>query len=369
VPHDVFISYAAPDKPVGDAACAVLERHGIRCWIAPRDATPGMEWSGEIIRAINEATVLVLIYSRNANSSKQVHREIERAVAKGIAIVPFRIENVPASETLEYFISTPHWLDALTPPLEQHLEYLADTVALLKSRLSGQPAPESRPRPTPVAPAATARRWNSRLTIGLGLAVLLVAALLGWLFFSGGGGEAGFWHGAWATDQRLQGLPAHFTLNIDDDNRYTGSVETRDAGTIRFNGNAYRMVSENGPVAQGSIHLQSPTTAQISGPLGTAAWQRELSSATSGTASAVGIWMMSATIQQVPWTIQLAIMPNGRFELRSRSEDSGTFSVKDGTWFMNSARGFPQNGTFTRVDDRTVTMTGPLGTATWTRQP
>jgi hypothetical protein len=327
-----------------------------------------MEWSGEIIRAINEATVLVLIYSRNANSSKQVHREIERAVAKGIAIVPFRIENVPASETLEYFISTPHWLDALTPPLEQHLEYLADTVALLKSRLGGQPAPESRPRPTPIAPAPTARRWNSRLTMGAGGAVVLVVALLGWLLLGGGGGEADFWHGAWATDNRVQGLPAHFTLNVDDDNRYTGSVETRDAGTIRFSGNAYRMVSENGPVAQGSINLLSPTTAQISGPLGTATWQRELSSATSGTGSAVGVWMMSATIQQVPWAIQLAIMPNGRFELRSRSEDSGTFSVKDGTWFMNSARGFPQNGTYTRVDDRTVRMTGPLGTATWTRQ-
>ncbi len=109
MPLDVFISYAAGDKPVGDAACAVLERRGIRCWIAPRDATPGLEWGGEIIRAINESSILVLIYSGNANNSKQVHREIERAVAKGIAIVPFRIEDVPASETLEYFISTPHW--------------------------------------------------------------------------------------------------------------------------------------------------------------------------------------------------------------------------------------------------------------------
>ena len=122
MPHDVFISYASNDKPVADAACAVLERRGIRCSIAPRDVTPGMEWSGEIIRAIGEASVMVLVFSYNANASQQVSREVERAVPKGIPIVPFRIENVPASETLEYFISPPHWLDALTPPLERHLE-------------------------------------------------------------------------------------------------------------------------------------------------------------------------------------------------------------------------------------------------------
>lgn len=39
--HDVFISYAAADKPVADAACATLESRKIRCWIAPRDVVPG----------------------------------------------------------------------------------------------------------------------------------------------------------------------------------------------------------------------------------------------------------------------------------------------------------------------------------------
>lgn len=84
--------------------------------------------------------------------------------------------------------------------------------------------------------------------------------------------------------RRGGGAPGAFTLAIDDNARYASSVETRDAGTIRLSGGAYRMVSENGPVAQGNIAVQSPTTAQISGPLGTATWQRELISATSGPA-------------------------------------------------------------------------------------
>jgi hypothetical protein len=32
---------------------------------------------------------------------------------------------------MEFLLCTPHWLDAMTPPLEQHLQKLADTVQLL----------------------------------------------------------------------------------------------------------------------------------------------------------------------------------------------------------------------------------------------
>ena len=37
------------------------------------------------------------------------------------------------STTLEYFMSMPHWLDALTPPLQDHLDRLAKTTSLLLS--------------------------------------------------------------------------------------------------------------------------------------------------------------------------------------------------------------------------------------------
>lgn len=367
--HDVFISYANQDKPVADAACAVLERRGLRCWIAPRDALPGLEWSAQIVRAIGDATVMVLVYSRNANASQQVKREVERAVAKAIPIVPVRIENVPASETLEYFISTPHWLDAITPPLEQHLNYLADTVALLKDRIRGERPPHDRVVPSAPAPVAhtppAARRRG--LTGLIGGAAVVALGTVGWLIFSGG--EDRYWQGTWTTEQRLQNLPARFTLTIDGGSQYRSTVVTRDAGTIRFNNRSFRMQSENGAIAQGMFDLESATSARISGPLGVATWQRELSTATSGQGSPIGIWTMNATIQQLPWTLALAIMPNGRFELTSRSEDAGAFIVKDRSWSLTSTRGFPaQNGTFTRVNERTVTMTGPLGTATWTKQ-
>ena len=129
--HDVFISYSHVDKATADAACAMLERNGIRCWIAPRDITPGDEWSAAIIKAIDQCRVMLLIFSARANDSRQIRREVERAITAGVTLVPVRIENVNPTESLAYFMSTVHWLDAMTPPLDSHLQRLADSVKAL----------------------------------------------------------------------------------------------------------------------------------------------------------------------------------------------------------------------------------------------
>jgi hypothetical protein len=129
--HDVYISYSHVDKAAADAACATLERAGIRCWIAPRDITPGDEWSAAIIKAIDQCRAMVLIFSANANSSRQIRREVERAITVGVPLVPVRIEDVVPTESLAYFIGTVHWLDAMTPPFENHLVKLADSIKAL----------------------------------------------------------------------------------------------------------------------------------------------------------------------------------------------------------------------------------------------
>src|SRR5438067_8123475 len=116
--HDVFVSHSVKDKAVADAIVARLEADSVTCWIAPRDIVPGSDWGESIIDAINPSRVMVLVFSQNANESPQIKREVERAVHKGIPIIPLRIEDVTPSKSLEYFISTPHWLDAFTPPLE-----------------------------------------------------------------------------------------------------------------------------------------------------------------------------------------------------------------------------------------------------------
>jgi TIR domain len=134
---DVFISYSHHDKAAADAACAMLESSGVRAWIAPRDVRPGVEYGAEIVEAIERCRVLVLIFSANANHSGQILREVERAVSKGIPIVPVRIEEVLPTKSMEYFLGTIHWLEALTPPLEKHLRQLVDIVGAILARDGG----------------------------------------------------------------------------------------------------------------------------------------------------------------------------------------------------------------------------------------
>jgi TIR domain len=141
VSFDVFISYASKDKVVADAVCARLEAAGIRCWIAPRDIVPGTSYGEAIIDAIHGAKVMVLVFSSSANASGHIPKEVERAVSNGVAILPFRIEDVAPGKSLDYFIGSVHWLDAMTPPMEHHLDNLAATVHKLIPAKSDEPMP------------------------------------------------------------------------------------------------------------------------------------------------------------------------------------------------------------------------------------
>ncbi|HUA78871.1 MAG TPA: toll/interleukin-1 receptor domain-containing protein [Dyella sp.] len=159
--HDVFVSYSQPDRDAAFALVRHLEARGIRVWIAPRDVSPAADWAAEIIDAISSARFMVLVFSGNSNDSGQVRREVERAVHKQLPILPFRIEDVLPSKSLEYFLSAQHWMDAFPPPLEPHIDRLCDYLqtALGTNAVHDLPtghAPSPRAVPTATAhPAAS----------------------------------------------------------------------------------------------------------------------------------------------------------------------------------------------------------------------
>ncbi|MGO9605899.1 MAG: SUMF1/EgtB/PvdO family nonheme iron enzyme [Candidatus Binataceae bacterium] len=187
--HDVFISHSARDKPYADAVCAKLESRGIRCWIAPRDIRPGMDWGAAILEGIDGARVMLLVFSSHSNASPQINREVERAVHKELIVIPVRVEDVMPTGNLEYFLGTPHWLDAITPPFERHLENIADSTRFWLERLASDRSVEtSTPQPNPpqpariepiLAPSAVSGRAPSRPKWVIPVVVVLVIAALG----------------------------------------------------------------------------------------------------------------------------------------------------------------------------------------------
>ncbi|MFM9960063.1 MAG: toll/interleukin-1 receptor domain-containing protein [Planctomycetaceae bacterium] len=132
--HDVFISHSSKDKSIADRMVTALESADIQCWIAPRDVTPGLPYEQAILKGIQQCSVMVLVFSSHANQSQHVAREIKLAVGKEIPVIPFRIEDVTPTGSLEYFLDTTHRLDALTPPLENHLRPLVRSVYTLMTR-------------------------------------------------------------------------------------------------------------------------------------------------------------------------------------------------------------------------------------------
>jgi len=163
-PRRVFVSYSQSDREPAFGIVSRLEGAGIDCWIAPRDVTPAADWAAEIVEAITAARVMVLVFSASTNDSPQVRREVERAVHHRVAVLPFRIADVLPSKSLEYFLSSQHWLDAFPPPLEPHYGRLIDHVrAFLESGPAAPAASGSYATPatatgsyaTPPAPSGT----------------------------------------------------------------------------------------------------------------------------------------------------------------------------------------------------------------------
>lgn len=182
-----FVSHSSKDKLIADAICARLENQGIRCWIAPRDVDPGRDYSNQIADALEKSAVMVMVVSSGSNTSRHVKSEIDRAFSLGQVIVPFRVENIELDKGLAYYLSKTHWLDAVSPPLEQHIDHLAATIRKIFAQ---DPPPDSpaEPRPAPSLPTQpipqVAANKRSLLLLAGVLGLLAVIGVLGFLLLT-----------------------------------------------------------------------------------------------------------------------------------------------------------------------------------------
>lgn len=176
----IFLSYSSRDKLIADAICSRLENQGIRCWIAPRDVNPGADYSDQISDALERSTAMVMVFSSGSNASRHVKSEIDRAFSLDKVIIPFRVENVEMDKGLAYYLSKTHWLDALTKPLDQHIDRLASTIRKV-SGLEGVPPPPVAPVVSPVSIPRTPSSKAPWVIAGIAIVVcgfVLAAALL-----------------------------------------------------------------------------------------------------------------------------------------------------------------------------------------------
>jgi tetratricopeptide (TPR) repeat protein len=132
--YDVFISYNSEDQKIAEAACHIIEERRLRCFIAPRDITQS-DWAGNLDAAIESSKAFVIIVSENSIASREVAKEIALATRVSDYIFPFRIDRSELNGRMNYHLSAFHWIDAVTPPVEEKLNELADRIV---ANLRGQ---------------------------------------------------------------------------------------------------------------------------------------------------------------------------------------------------------------------------------------
>ncbi|QNO29203.1 TIR domain-containing protein [Sphingopyxis sp. OPL5] len=197
----LFVSHHSSKYDVALHVEKALARHGVDCWIAPRDIGPGEAFDTAIMKAIRDSEGVLLLFCSQSDKSPHVKRELILADSAHKAIIPLRLEEI-VPDDLAYHLASAQWIDWLekrddsiariavkahqlagigapgpvppVPALAATSETADNLHAAILSQAAGQPA---------AGPASVSVRT---LIIG---ALLIAVALLGAMVFMRGGDE------------------------------------------------------------------------------------------------------------------------------------------------------------------------------------
>ena len=158
--HDIFISHSTKDRETAVEMCKDLEANGFSCWIAPRDIDGGEAWDEAIVRGLDNARMVLLVFSQISDESPHVKKELLRCTEKNKTLLPVRIEDIQPGRGLEYILTGIQWFDCFPGPFESHLSDLKQQVARILSqnvavstrRQDEPPRPAPTPPPPPPSP-------------------------------------------------------------------------------------------------------------------------------------------------------------------------------------------------------------------------
>lgn len=106
----VFLSHHSSKNELTAHVARYLQKNGLATWYAPRDIHAGEEWDGAINTAIKNCKAMVLLFCAQADSSRQIKRELSLADKYRKPVFWLRIERVEPNN-LSYFLTSTQWLD------------------------------------------------------------------------------------------------------------------------------------------------------------------------------------------------------------------------------------------------------------------
>jgi TIR domain len=109
--HKAFVSYASEDQEIAVELVKHLEGTDCPCWIAFRDADPGMDYRVSILTAIKQVRCLVLLYSTHVNTSFDIATELLLVRRQNKTRFVIKIDASEPDGPVEYELATVQWVD------------------------------------------------------------------------------------------------------------------------------------------------------------------------------------------------------------------------------------------------------------------
>jgi hypothetical protein len=132
--HDVFISFSSKDIETAHRIHDGLAERRISSWISSKNIPVGGNYQIEIPNALKTAKVMVLVFSKNANSSGEVGTEYSLASQYGLTVMPLKIDDAQPTGAFEYILGRHQYLQVF-PDLDSNLDRVANAIKVVTDRI------------------------------------------------------------------------------------------------------------------------------------------------------------------------------------------------------------------------------------------
>jgi hypothetical protein len=178
--------------------------------------------------------------------------------------------------------------------------------------------------------------------------------------------------GNFEADSVVDDYDTHVTYSITADGKYHLVTTQQESGTYRSAFGIYRTTAAGTHrVRTGTYRAVGTAAIEVTGATGSAVFQPAQPGAPLNPLQPVMLGTWHATSQQggLSWALTIQNNPDGTYQFRAQTEDSGSYTASNNQWRTTSAvTGQINTGTYRVIDARSVEFSGSAGTAVWKRQ-
>ena len=110
-PKQIFISYSRANSRQASLFCDMLDKMGHSYWIDIEGNYSGRNFKEEIVDAIEKASLILFLSSKESNRSKNVVKEISLAVSLNKNILPVKLDDSQYAKSVRFDLSDIDWID------------------------------------------------------------------------------------------------------------------------------------------------------------------------------------------------------------------------------------------------------------------